>query len=201
MSYEIVLATNNNHKLKEVREILEPHGITVYGLKDLDLHPEDVEENGSTYEENAKIKVLSVAKLTKLPIVSDDSGLEVEAFDNKPGIHTARFASELGGHIEAMTYLINYLKDKDNRNASFHCVIALANVEDKVISFEGITEGKIANSISGVGGFGYDPVFYVNDMGMTYAEISEEDKNKVSHRARALNKLVEYLKSHQLIER
>ena len=194
MNYEIILATNNAHKLKEVRDILSPHKITVYGLNDLNLKPEEVDENADTYKGNALIKAESVQKLTTLPIIADDSGLEIEAMDNQPGLHSARFASSHGGHANAIQAILKELEKKDNRKARFVCDIILLNEDEKPLLFEGITEGHIADKPFGVGGFGYDPIFVSDELGKTYAEMSQEEKNKVSHRGKALKKLLTYLK-------
>ena len=197
MNFEIVLATNNKHKLQEVREILSPHKITVYGLNDLNLKVEDVEENADTYLGNALIKAKAVQKVTTLPIIADDSGLEIEAMDNQPGLHSARFATEHGGHDNAIKAILNYLEDKDNRNARFICDIVLLNMEDKPLLFEGIVPGHIAKEPYGKGGFGYDPIFVAKELDKTYAEMGQEEKNKVSHRGKALKKLLTYLKINQ----
>ena len=194
MNYEIILATNNAHKLKEVREILSPHKIVVYGLNDLNLKPEDVEENADTYQGNALIKARSVQKLTSMPIIADDSGLEILAMDNKPGLHSARFASDCGGHDKAIQTILDYLKDKGDRSARFICDIILLNEGDKPLLFEGIVPGHIAEEPFGQGGFGYDPIFVCDELGKTYAEMSQEEKNKVSHRGKALKKLLTYLR-------
>ena len=194
MNYEIVLATNNAHKLKEVREILAPHKIVVYGLNDLNLKPEDVEENADNYYGNALIKAKSVQKLTDLPIIADDSGLEIEAMDNAPGLRSARFANEHGGHENAIKYILDYLENKDNRKARFICDIVLLNVEKEPLLFEGIVPGHIAKEPYGKGGFGYDPIFICDELNKTYAEMSEDEKNRVSHRGKALKKLLTYLK-------
>jgi XTP/dITP diphosphohydrolase len=200
MNFEMVLATNNPHKLEEVRQILAPHGIVVYGLKDLNIQPEDVEENGKTYFENALIKALSVKKLTNLPIISDDSGLEIEALDNQPGLHSARFAQKYNGHQNAITEILKQLENKD-RKATFVCSITLLNVEDKPLRFESRIPGKIALEPQGETGFGYDPIFVEESSQLTYAEMTQELKNKLSHRGKALNKLLTYLKINQLIKR
>lgn len=199
MNYEIILATNNAHKLKEVREILCPHGIIVYGLNDLNLHPEDVEENADTYFGNALIKAESVAKLTTMPIIADDSGLEIEAMNNKPGLYSARFANECGGHEKAFEVIFD--KVKENRKARFVCDIVLLNVEDKPLLFEGITNGVIADKVYGQGGFGYDPIFVCEETGKTYAEMPQNEKNKFSHRGKALKKLLIYLLINGKIKR
>ena len=194
MNFEIILATNNRHKLQEVREILCPHGITVYGLFDLNLKPKDMEENAPDYYGNALIKAKAVAELTTMPIIADDSGLEIEALNNEPGLHSARYAESLGGHANAIKEILERLKDKDNRNARFVCDIVLINDSDKPLLFEGIANGHIANEPYGEGGFGYDPIFIPEEFDKTYAELKEEDKNKVSHRGKALKKLLTYLK-------
>ena len=193
MNYEIILATNNKHKLKEVREILTPHKIIVYGLSDLASKLEDVEENGKTYAENALIKARAVQKITTMPIIADDSGLEITALNNEPGMHSARYAASLGGHDNAIKEILKRLEDKEDRSAKFVCDIALLNVEDKPLVFEGIAEGTIAKEKQGEGGFGYDPIFISQETGTCFALMGEE-KNTVSHRAKALLKLVTYLK-------
>lgn len=194
MNYELILATNNKHKLKEVREILSPHKITVYGLNDLNLKPKDVEENADTYAGNALIKAKSIQELTTMPIIADDSGLEIEAMDNQPGLHSARFAEQYGGHENAIKVILENLKKKDNRKARFVCDIILLNEGDKPLLFEGIVPGHIAEEPYGEGGFGYDPIFIADELNKTYAEMSQEEKNKVSHRGKALKKLLTYLK-------
>ena len=194
MNFEIILATNNAHKLQEVRKILSPHKITVYGLNDVNLKPKDVEENADNYFGNALIKAKSVQELTTMPIIADDSGLEIEAMDNQPGIKSARYAAEAGGHPKAIEKILEFLKDKDNRKARFVCDIVLLNVENKPLLFEGICEGRVANKPSGKEGFGYDPIFIPNGEKETFAELGEEIKNNLSHRGRALKKLLTYLK-------
>ena len=194
MNYELILATNNAHKLKEVREILSPHKITVYGLNDLNLHPEEVDENAGTYAGNALIKAQSIQKLTTMPIIADDSGMEIEALDNQPGLHSARFADQHGGHANAIRAILQELKKKDNRKARFVCDIILVNEDEKPLLFEGIVDGHIAEEPFGEGGFGYDPIFVADELNKTYAEMTQEEKNKVSHRGKALKKLLTYLK-------
>ena len=193
MNYELILATNNAHKLKEVREILSPHKITVYGLNDLNLKPKDVEENADTYSGNALIKAKSIQELTTMPIIADDSGMEIEAMDNQPGLHSARFATEHGGHPNAIKAILEELKKKDNRKARFVCDIILLNEGDKPLLFEGIAKGHIAEEPYGEGGFGYDPIFVSDELNKTYAEMTQEEKNKVSHRGKALKKLLTFL--------
>ena len=193
MNYEIVLATNNKHKLKEVREILSPHNIIVYGLNDLNIRPKNVEENGETYSANALIKAKAVQELTTMPIIADDSGLEIAALNNEPGIHSARYAESLGGHDNAIKEILKRLENKDDRSARFVCDIVLLNVEKEPRLFEGVAKGKIAKQKMGEGGFGYDPIFISDETGECFA-LMQENKNTVSHRAKALNKLLIYLK-------
>ena len=193
MNYEIILATNNKHKLQEVREILSPHKIVVYGLSDLNIKVPEVEENGTTYAENALIKAKAIQQVTTMPIIADDSGLEITALNNEPGLHSARYASSLGGHDNAIKEILNRLKGKEDRSARFVCDIVLLNSEKNPLIFEGIAKGKIAEQKMGEGGFGYDPIFISDETGECFA-LMKENKNTVSHRAKALKKLLTYLK-------
>ena len=193
MNYELILATNNKHKLKEVREILSPHNIIVYGLSDLNIKLPEIEENGKTYAENALIKASAVQKFTTMPIISDDSGLEIKALNNEPGLHSARYAESLGGHDNAIKEILKRLEDKDDRSAQFVCDIVLLNVDKKPLTFEGIAKGKITKEKMGEGGFGYDPIFISDETGECFA-LMQDNKNTVSHRAKALTKLLTYLK-------
>lgn len=198
MNFEILVATNNAHKLKEIRQILSPHKITVYGMKDLNIDIGEVDENGSTYFENALIKAKALQKVTKMPIIADDTGLEIKSMDNRPGLYTARYAESLGGHAEAFKDIFKNIEGKD-RYAEFVCDIVLLNVEDKPLRFEARIPGEIAHSVDGEGGFGYDPIFICKELGKTYASMSQEEKNRVSHRGKALNKLLTYLKINNYI--
>ena len=194
MTFELVLATSNKHKLNEVREILTPHKVIVYGLNDLNLQVRDVEENGQTYAENALIKAKAVQEVTKMPIIADDSGLEIMALDHRPGMHSARYASEMGGHDNAIKQILEDLEDKDDRSARFICDIVLLNMGDKPLIFEGVAEGTVGFEKQGEGGFGYDPIFISKETGTCFGTMSKEEKNTVSHRAKALKKLLTYLK-------
>lgn len=193
MNYEILFASNNKHKLQEVREILSPYGITVYGLSDIILDVSEPIENGETYFNNALIKANHYRAFTSLPIIADDSGLEVVALNNIPGLNSARFAKECGGHDKAMQKIIDDLKDKDTRSANFICEIVAVNIEDKPLRFTGIVEGFIKDSLEGENGFGYDPIFFCKAANKTYAELTSEEKNTFSHRAKALKKFITYL--------
>lgn len=200
MNFEIVLATNNKHKLQEVREILSPHGIIVYSPNDLNLKIDDVEETGTTYYENALIKANNVAKATSFPVIADDSGLEIEGMNNEPGIYSARYAEKCGGHQEAFKIIFENIKDK-TRNAKFICDIVLVNTEDKPLLFEGVVNGHIAKTPEGDNGFGYDPIFIADEYNKCYALMSKEEKNKGSHRAKALIKLLTYLRLNGFINK
>ena len=201
MNFEILLATNNKHKLEEVRQILSPHGIIVYCISDLNLDYKEPEENGLTYKDNALIKANALKELTDLPVIADDSGLEIEALDNKPGLYSSRFASSLGGYDNAFKYVIDKVKEKKNDKARFICDIILVNTEDKPLLFEGICEGHIADTVRGDDGFGYDPIFIPNDSDKSFAELEREEKNTISHRARALKKLLVYLRLNGYIKK
>lgn len=200
MNYEILFATSNKHKIQEVRKILSPYGIVVYGINDLNLSPKEVIEDGKTYFDNALIKAKALKQLTSMPIISDDSGLEIVSLDNKPGLYSARFATSHGGHANAIKEILNELKNKSNRDAYFICSICLLNVEDKPLKFEAKIKGTIANEPDGSNGFGYDPIFIEDTLNKTYGMMSKEEKNHYSHRAKALKKLVTYLKINHLIK-
>lgn len=199
MSLRIILATNNKNKVREVNDVLGVHGIEVVSPRDMGLEPGEAIENGINYYENSLIKAQNVARLTDLPVIADDSGLEVEALGNIPGLHSARFADECGGHRNAIQKLVDGLKDKDNRNARFVCNIVLLNVEKGPVLFEGIAEGTIDYEPRGNQGFGYDPIFISKDTGISYGLMPKEEKNKNSHRGRALSKLLVYLREKGLI--
>ncbi len=201
MNFEIILATSNKHKLQEVRDILSPHGIVVYGLNDLNLPPLKGEEGDTSYEENALLKTQEVSKYTTYPIIADDTGLEIEALDNKPGIHSSRYIQECGSREQAFTNIIHDLEGK-NRRAKFICTICLLNMEEKPLYFVGETEGHITEEVSTQdNGFGYDPIFYCDEIKKTYSEITEKEKNLVSHRAKALKKLLTYLRIYGYISK
>lgn len=192
MNFELLVATNNAHKLKEIRQILSPFHITVYGMKDLNISIKDVEENGQTYFDNALIKAQELQKYTTMPIIADDSGIEIEALGNKPGIYSSRYASSFGGYPQTFEHIFKEIEGK-SRNARFVCDVVLVNVEDRPLKFEGIVPGRIVEKITDQSDFGYDPIFIENTLNKTYASMSEEEKNKVSHRGLALKKLLSYL--------
>ena len=196
---KIVFATNNEHKLSEIRAILGPQ-FEVVSLADIGCH-EDIPETGTTLEENALMKAEYIYNKYHLSCFADDTGLEVEALDGAPGVHSARYAEGTDHDSEAnMAKLLKELEGKTNRKARFRTVIALIQKEgDSTIcsreySFEGEVKGEIATEKSGKGGFGYDPIFVPEGYDKSFAELGEEIKNKISHRARAVAKLAEHLK-------
>jgi len=194
MNKEIVLATNNKDKLREYREILSPLGFLVYCPKDLNIES-DPKETGTTYAENAYIKAKALSKLVKWPVIADDSGLEIEALNNEPGLHSARYAASLGGDYKVVCQtVLKRLEGQKNRKAAYHCVICLLEkTTAKPLYFEGVCPGVILKEAKGDHGFGYDPIFHCTDPEMDFGLVSEEEKNAVSHRARALQKLLLYL--------
>lgn len=199
---KLVFATGNAGKLREAREILGPHGIEVVSPYDLGLTKEqvDVEETGSTFEENAIIKVQNLWNLTGMPCFADDSGLVVDALGGAPGIYSARYAS-LDGSGEDHNFasnidkLLHNLQGVSDRTARFVCVVALILPEAGIKTFRGTCEGRIAYEPDGCGGFGYDPVFIADAYpDRTLAEVDEDAKNAISHRGNALSKMVEALR-------
>ena len=190
---KIVLATHNLHKQKEMNSILSSLGILIVGLDDF---PQigDIEETGSTLLENAFIKARTVHQLTGLPSIADDTGLEVDALHGAPGVYSARYAGQNPSFQENCDKLLSDLKDSanQNRNAKFRTVIAFV---DKKMEFqsEGIVKGVIVEKPRGVAGFGYDPIFQPNHREITFAEMDMEEKNRISHRSKALEKMKEIL--------
>lgn len=202
---KIVFATNNAHKLKEIREILG-NSFEVVSLAEIGCH-EDIPETGETLEENALQKAQYVYDHYHISCFADDTGLEVEALDGAPGVHSARYAEGTDHNSEAnMAKLLRQLDGKDNRKARFRTVIALIENKDvcpcgctsipQIHRFEGIVEGRIATEKHGSEGFGYDPLFVPEGYDKSFAELGEHVKNTISHRARAVAKLAEYLNSH-----
>ncbi|MCF8235027.1 MAG: non-canonical purine NTP diphosphatase [Bacteroidales bacterium] len=189
---KIVFATNNQHKLKEVKN-LAGHGFEIAGLNDIGC-AEDIAETGETLEENALIKASFIKERFDLDCFADDTGLEIEALDGKPGVYSARYAGPENDFRKNIAKVLNELRAEENRKARFRTVIAL-RIEDETHYFEGIVEGRIIDEMRGQAGFGYDPVFLPNGFDQTFAEMNLEQKNRISHRARATAKLIEFLKN------
>ena len=186
---KFVLASNNPKKLKEMREILSELGIEVISQGEAGVNIE-VEETGRTFEENALLKAAAVMEATGLPAIADDSGLMVDALGGAPGIYSARYGGdECRTDAERIEYLLQNMGDTDERGASFVSTIACVFPDGRRIITRGECTGLILREPRGSGGFGYDPVFYLPEYNMTMAEMSPEQKNKISHRAKALNNL------------
>ena len=192
---KIVLASRNAKKIKELRELLAANSpdVEILSLDDVGIFGE-IEENGATFEENAYIKAYTAAKSGYIG-VGDDSGLMVNALGGAPGVYSARYAGEHGDDEANNAFLLKNLSDKDDRSAKFVSVVACVfpeNMENPHL-FRGETAGVILDEYRGEGGFGYDPLFYIEDMGKTYAEMTADEKNSISHRGKAMRMLAEFL--------
>jgi len=195
----IVLATRNKGKTREFAELLKDFPITIKNLDDFGPIPEVIED-GDTFDENAYKKSSFTAKVLGFPAIADDSGLCVEALDNAPGVYSARYAGENATDQENCDKMLNALKGKENRKAAFKCVISIAVPTGAALTYEGSCEGIITEEPQGENGFGYDPVFFFPELNKTFAQLSIEDKGKVSHRGKALkqvskeiDKIIEWL--------
>ena len=191
MDNQLVFATNNAHKTQEVSEILAPE-CKVLNLRDIGCDV-DIPETGNTFAENATLKSSYVVQHFNLDCFADDSGLEVEALNNEPGIYSARYSGKRGD-VENMQYLLQKMEGITNRNARFKTVISLIKDGANYL-FEGVIYGKLRTEPIGNKGFGYDPIFEPNGYDITFAQMDMELKNKISHRALAMQKLIEFLKS------
>jgi XTP/dITP diphosphohydrolase len=188
---QLIVATRNAHKTREIEQILG----SALAVRDLTAHPEisEITESGTSFEENAKLKAIAVSR--KLPglVIADDSGLEVEALGGAPGIHSARYAGTNASDTERIAKLLSRVanvEEKSNqRRARFRCVLAVARDGQVLATLEGVVEGKIAERPRGSHGFGYDPIFIPNGFEETFAELPDEVKNNISHRAKAIRKL------------
>ena len=191
---KIVFATTNEGKVKEIKEILAGFPIEIVSMKEMNITA-DIEENGATFEENSLIKAREVSKLTGLPAMADDSGLEVDYLNGEPGIYSARYLGRDTDYNYKNNYIIEKLKNAkdEERSARFVCVISLVLPDGREFIKKGVMEGRIAYEIKGENGFGYDPVFYLPEYGMTSAELSGEEKNKISHRGKALGAMKELI--------
>lgn len=193
---EIVIATRNKKKVEEFKRILSDINIKLLSMDDFPSCPEVIED-GTTFEENAVKKALSVAKFSNKISVSDDSGLEVYALKGAPGIRSARYAGDKANDLSNIEKLLTEMKDipDDKRGARFVCCIAVAYPDGKVEIFNGITEGYIGWKLKGEMGFGYDPIFYPVGYNRTFAEMLPEEKDALSHRGKALRKFKKYIKN------
>ena len=194
---QIVFATNNKNKLREMREIME--GLyEVLGLDDIGCH-EEIIEDADTIEGNAKIKADFVTNKYHVDCFADDTGLEVEALDGAPGVYSARYAGEHCSYQDNVDKMLAAMKGKTNRKAAFRTIIAL-NLNGESHYFEGRCDGQISETQRGNEGFGYDPIFQPDGYTQTFAELGHEVKNAISHRGRATQKLIAFLKEETLKE-
>ncbi|MFQ6003168.1 MAG: XTP/dITP diphosphatase [Candidatus Zixiibacteriota bacterium] len=191
---KIVLATSNKHKIKEIKDILSDPQLEILTLNDFKDFPE-LEETGKTLEENAILKARGIYQFTKLISLADDSGLEVDALNGAPGVLSSRFAGNHCSYKDNNMKLLSLMKNIpwEKRGATFVCVVAIAKDLNDIKTVRGEVSGIITTEEKGEGGFGYDPVFYLPELGKTFAQLSFEEKNKRSHRASAFKRTKELL--------
>ncbi|WP_458412295.1 XTP/dITP diphosphatase [Schinkia sp. CFF1] len=189
---EILIATKNKGKVKEFVSLFADKGVVVHSLLDFPDSP-DVEETGETFAENARIKAETIAKQFSKIVIADDSGLSVDALNGRPGVYSARYAGEPKDDQANLEKVLRELKGVpfEKRTARFHCVLAVAIPNGETQFFEGTCEGYITEEANGENGFGYDPIFYLLDRKQTMAQLTNDEKNKISHRANAMKKLQE----------
>ena len=188
---KLLVATGNSHKTDEIRAILGED----YVVSDLKAHPDlpEVEETGTTFLENATLKAVEISKQVDGLILSDDSGLEVDALGGEPGVYSSRYAGEAGNDAANNKKLLHELQGEDSRTARFRCVMVLAQDGEVLTSFDGAVEGRMLSELHGEGGFGYDPLFVPDGYDQTFSQLSEGIKNQLSHRAVAMQKVVAWL--------
>ena len=189
---KLIFATHNKNKAKEVKSLM-PESIELLSLDDIDFHTE-IEENASTLEGNALLKAKTIFEKTGINCFADDSGLLVDALNGEPGVYSARYAGGQKSDEDNMQKLLHELQNKSDRNAHFKTVMALI-IDGKEYLFDGKIEGKIISEKRGNNGFGYDPIFVPNGYNETFAQLDSETKNNISHRAKALQKMLEFLKT------
>ena len=201
---QIIFATGNTGKMREIRSILADLGVPVLSMKEAGVQI-DIEENGASFEENALLKARAVAAAEGARgsvVLADDSGLEIDALNGEPGIYSARYLGEDTSYDVKNRELISRLEGvpEDRRTARFVCAIAAVLADGREFTVRGVIEGRIGHEQKGQGGFGYDPIFYVPEYGKTTAEMSPEEKNLISHRGKALMLMKEVLKDNESID-
>lgn len=196
MENTFILASNNKDKLQEMKTKLKPLGIEIISQSEAGYNIE-VEETGTSFAENATIKARAIYELSHKPVISDDSGLEVDFLNGEPGVYSARYAGENATNADRMNKILNLMKDaKDNeRTARFKCAICYIDKDGQTHIFEGACEGVIAKEQCGKDGFGYDPIFLYE--GVSFANMTREEKNKISHRGKALNEFLKFLQTER----
>lgn len=195
MTKEVIVATGNAGKLQEMKDILAPLDLQVRSMREAGIERE-VEETGTTFEENAMLKAKGIRGLTDSIIIADDSGLEIDALNGEPGIYSSRYLGKDVSYDVKNAELIRRLTGvpDEKRTARFVCAVAVILPDGRDFTVRGEMEGRIGYEIIGENGFGYDPIFYLPEYGMTSAQISPEEKNRISHRGKALAKMVEKLR-------
>lgn len=191
----IIIASRNKGKINEFKKLFEKEGVTVLSLDDLDMTIPEIEETGATFHENAKIKAETVASIVNEPVIADDSGLVVDALNGRPGVYSARYAGEPTDDVKNYEKVLDELEavEEKNRTARFVAVLALSRPGEETLFFEGKCEGKIAYEPKGKHGFGYDPIFIPDGYDVTMAQLTGDEKNKISHRFHALERLKKWL--------
>ena len=187
---KLVFATHNQHKLREIQALLPPN-IQLLSLDDIGCD-EDIPETATTIEGNALLKVQYIQKHYHCNVFADDTGLEVQALNNAPGVYSARYAGEHKSDVDNVQLLLKNMEGISRREAQFKTVIALC-LEDVVYTFEGIAKGNISTTPIGTNGFGYDPIFIPENSDKTFAELTQDEKNRISHRGKAFEKLLDFL--------
>ncbi|MBR1450417.1 MAG: XTP/dITP diphosphatase [Lachnospiraceae bacterium] len=191
---KIIFATGNENKLREIRQITENMGIEIVSMKDAGYYTE-VEETGTTFEENAYLKASAIAKKCNLPTLADDSGLEIDYLNKEPGIYSSRFMGEDTPHSVKNAELLRRMEGvpDEKRTARFVCAICLVRPDGSSETVRATMEGRVAYKSAGKNGFGYDPIFFLPERGCTSAELSPEEKNEISHRGKALRMMRDIL--------
>ncbi len=190
---KIIAATKNKGKIREIQAIFAPLGFTVISQAEAGIDIE-VEETGETFLENSFLKARAVHTASGEAVIADDSGLMVDALDGAPGVYSARYAGENATDHERMTKLLAEMKDKENRRAAFTSAVVMILADGREFSAEGKVFGKICTEMHGENGFGYDPIFFADELGKTFGEANDQEKNKISHRGRALTALYKKVK-------
>ena len=190
MKQIIVLATTNKGKTREINELLKGFPVEIKNLDDFGQIPEVIED-GTTFDDNAYKKASFTARVLGYPAMADDSGLCVEALDGAPGVWSARYAGENATDADNVNKMLDDLKDKDNRNAAFKCVISIAVPTGAALTYEGECQGIISKKPVGDNGFGYDPLFFYPEFNKTFAQLTVQEKGRVSHRGKALKEIAD----------
>lgn len=189
---KLIIASNNAHKIREIKQILGSRFEEILSLKEAEIDHETVED-GTTFLENARKKAVEIAEISGCCALADDSGICAHALNGAPGVFSARYAGTHGDDEANNRLLMENLRDKEDRTAHYSCAMVLAFPDGTTLSAEGEMHGEVIFTPAGENGFGYDPIFFLPQYGMTAAQISPQEKNRISHRAKALNTLVEKL--------